>query len=113
MVYNSISVFLDLAGLQWKALKGHGQLFLATWLMKIAFKKKLVDEFSFEGKADENLLIHSTWECNLLLSVIWFVLLNDTIVVLLINSCMQSLIKAMLIGFHSIHIEDLGFFCTD
>lgn len=42
---------------------------------------------------DENMLIHSTWECTLLLSVLWFVLLNDTVVVLLINSCMHILMK--------------------
>jgi hypothetical protein len=50
MVYNSIFVFLDLAGLQWNALKGQGQLFLASWLMK-------------------NMLIDNTRESNLLLSV--------------------------------------------
>jgi len=40
---------------------------------------------------DENRPIHSTWECTLLLYVLWFVLLNDTVVVLLINSCMHIL----------------------
>ena len=59
---------------------------------------------------DENMLIHSTWECTLLLSVLWFVLLNDTVVVLSINSCMHILTKQCWLVFTLFILKIWGFF---